>query len=90
MDPAGLYGALGLAPGGEPDEGELKRAFRAAAKAKHPDRTLAHTGGGVPEPTLSEQAAAEAEMRLVIEAYRVLRDPKLRRQYDLTGRVPAA
>ena len=90
VDPAGLYGALGLAPGEEPDEGELKRAFRAAAKAKHPDRTLAYTGGRVPEPTLSERAAAEEEMRLVIEAYRVLSNPERRRQYNLTGRVSAA
>ena len=89
-DPAGLYGALGLEPGADPPPGELKRAFRAAAKAKHPDRACSRAGGGgSQEPSPAARAAAEDEMRRVIEAYRVLGDPNRRRAYDLTGRVPA-
>ena len=88
-DPAGLYGALGLEPGADPPPGELKRAFRAAAKAKHPDRACSRAGGGgSQEPSPAARAAAEDEMRRVIEAYRVLGDPNRRRAYDLTGRVP--
>ena len=88
-DPAGLYGALGLVPGADPPAGELKRAFRAAAKAKHPDRACSRARGGSSEPSPASRAAAEDEMRHVIEAYRVLGDPDRRRAYDLTGRVPA-
>jgi len=45
---------------------EIKSAFRKRAKAKHPD-----TG-----------AADDQDMRLLLEAYRVLSDPQARREYD--------
>lgn len=45
---------------------EIKSAFRKRAKAKHPD-----TG-----------AANDEDMRLLLEAYRVLSDPQARREYD--------
>jgi tetratricopeptide (TPR) repeat protein len=45
---------------------EIKSAFRKQAKSTHPD-----TGG-----------ADDEEMRLVLEAYRVLSDPRSRREYD--------
>lgn len=45
---------------------EIKSAFRKRAKAKHPD-----TG-----------AADDQDMRLLLEAYRVLSNPQARREYD--------
>jgi len=45
---------------------EIKSAFRKQAKSRHPD-----TGGDNDE-----------EMRLVLEAYRVLSEPRARREYD--------
>lgn len=45
---------------------EIKSAFRKIAKARHPD-----TGG-----------TDEEEMRLVLEAYRILSDAQSRREYD--------
>ncbi len=45
---------------------EIKSAFRKRAKSRHPD-----TGGN-----------DEEEMRLILEAYRVLSDPQARREYD--------
>jgi tetratricopeptide (TPR) repeat protein len=45
---------------------EIKSAFRKRAKSRHPD-----TGG-----------TDDEEMRLILEAYRVLSDPRSRREYD--------
>lgn len=50
----------------EASQKEIKSAFRKKAKLSHPDRT-----GRADEP-----------MRLLLEAYRVLSDPRSRREYD--------
>ena len=54
---------------------EIKRAYRAAMKRIHPDRAR-------PE----ERDVAEQHARMLNEAYRVLTDPALRRQYDTEQR----
>src|SRR4051812_32081047 len=62
------YEVLGVGPRADLDT--IKRAFRQAAKAHHPDLT----GGG--------DAAADHQLKMIIVAYKVLRDPDLRAEYD--------
>src|SRR3954452_11126584 len=62
------YEVLGVAPRADLDT--IKRAFRQAAKAHHPDLR----GGG--------DAAADHQLKMIIVAYKVLRDPDLRAEYD--------
>ncbi len=64
-DPKGYYTVLGLPV--DADAEAIKLAFRARAKRLHPDANAA------PD--------AEAQFRLLNEAYRVLRDPERRRRY---------
>jgi len=58
---------------------EVKSAFRRRAKQQHPD--LRQDKGS---------RAADAAMRLLLEAYRVLSDPEKRRAYDRSIRRKAA
>ena len=62
------YQVLGVSPRADLDT--IKRAFRRAAKAHHPDLT----GGG--------DAAADHQLKVILAAYKVLRDPNLRAEYD--------
>jgi tetratricopeptide (TPR) repeat protein len=62
------YEVLGVSPRADLDT--IKRAFRQAAKAHHPDLR----GGG--------DAASEHQLKIVILAYKVLSDPGLRAEYD--------
>ena len=62
------YEVLGVPPRADLDT--IKRAFRQAAKTHHPDLT----GGG--------DAASEHQLKMIIVAYKVLRDPDLRTEYD--------
>ncbi|XUM20151.1 J domain-containing protein [Bradyrhizobium oligotrophicum S58] len=62
------YEVLGVSPRADLDT--IKRAFRQAAKAHHPDLR-----GGA-------DAASEHQLKLIIVAYNVLRDPGLRAEYD--------
>ncbi|MGJ4887352.1 tetratricopeptide repeat protein [Bradyrhizobium sp. HKCCYLR20261] len=62
------YEVLGISPRASLDT--IKRAFRQAAKENHPDLV----GDG--------DAAAEQKLKMIIVAYKVLRDPDLRAEYD--------
>jgi tetratricopeptide (TPR) repeat protein len=62
------YEVLGVSPRADLDT--IKRAFRIAAKAHHPDLR-----GGA-------DAAAEHKLKMIIVAYKVLRDHDLRAEYD--------
>ncbi|MGJ5067642.1 tetratricopeptide repeat protein [Bradyrhizobium oligotrophicum] len=62
------YEVLGVSPRADLDT--IKRAFRLAAKAHHPDLR-----GGA-------DAASEHQLKMIIVAYNVLRDPGLRAEYD--------
>lgn len=62
------YEVLGVSP--RADLGTIKRAFRQAAKAHHPDLR----GGG--------DAASEHQLKIIILAYKILSDPGLRADYD--------
>ena len=66
------YEILGVPRGAKPED--IKRAYRKQARKHHPD---------VAKP--SERAQAEEEIKLVNEAYEVLRDPKKRARYDALG-----
>jgi curved DNA-binding protein len=66
------YEILGVTREAKPDE--IKRAYRKAARKHHPD---------VAKP--ADRAQAEEEIKLVNEAYEVLRDPKKRARYDALG-----
>jgi curved DNA-binding protein CbpA len=68
------YEVLGVQP--EAGTREVKSAFRRQAKKHHPD--------------LSSGRAAEAAMRALLEAYRILSDPEKRRAYDRSLRRRAA
>ncbi len=64
-DPKNYYGILGVAP--DADLETIKVAFRTRAKLLHPDH--------------NDRPGAEADFRLLNEAYRVLGDPERRQRY---------
>jgi curved DNA-binding protein CbpA len=72
------YDVLGIQP--EAATRDVKSAFRREAKKHHPDtRGISNVRG-------AGARAADAAMRLLLEAYRVLSDPEKRRIYDRTLR----
>ena len=68
-DPRGYYRILRVAPTASPEA--IKQAYRAMAKALHPD--------------LNRGQDTTAAFRAVNEAYGVLSDPSQRAAYDQTG-----
>lgn len=68
------YDVLGIAPGATP--AEIKRAYYRRARAYHPD---AHAGSRA--DVMSEAQRAMSELN---SAWNVLRDDRLRREYDRT------
>ena len=64
-----LYARLGVSP--ESSTAQINTAYRQLARTLHPDS--AETGGGDPD-----------RLGLVIEAHRVLSDPRRRQRYDET------
>jgi curved DNA-binding protein CbpA len=76
------YEVLGVPP--EAGTREVKSAFRRQAKKHHPD--LRHEDGS----RAANARAADAAMRLLLEAYRVLCEPEKRRAYDRSMRRRAA
>jgi curved DNA-binding protein CbpA len=76
------YEVLGIQP--EAGTREVKSAFRRQAKKHHPDLR----GEGASKGAAAR--AADAAMRRLLEAYRVLSDPERRRAYDRSMRRKAA
>lgn len=68
----GYYDVLGIGPDASQDE--VTAAFRFLAKQFHPDLH--------PKASPEDQERFEAAMARVNEAYSVLKDPSLRREYD--------
>lgn len=66
------YEVLGVPRGAKPEE--IKRAYRKQARKHHPDTKAP-----------DERANAEVEIKLINEAYEVLKDSKKRSQYDALG-----
>jgi len=69
LDPKNYYGILGVPP--DADAEAIKAAFRMRAKRLHPDH--------------NDHPNAEAQFRLLNEAYRVLGDPARRQRYHETA-----
>jgi hypothetical protein len=67
-----LYDRLGVGPGATSDD--LRQAYRARARALHPDRAGGRSG--------AELEADSAELARLNEAWRVLSDPRARARYD--------
>ena len=70
-DPKGYYAALQVAP--DATAADIHRAFRALMRLRHPD-VEASSGAG--------PGAGGDEVRRILEAFAVLRSPKLRAEYD--------
>jgi curved DNA-binding protein CbpA len=76
------YDSLGIQP--DASTREVKSAFRRQAKKHHPDLR------GVEGSREGGARAADAAMRRLLEAYRILSDPEKRRVYDWSLRRKAA
>jgi hypothetical protein len=68
-----LYEILGLTH--TATQQEIKETYRVLAKRYHPD--------------ISKMANAEEKFIVITEAYEILRDPEIRRRYDLTAASPS-
>ncbi len=75
-----LYDVLGVTPTASPDE--LHRAYRARARAIHPDLQAGATE--------DEREATDQRMRELNDAWHVLSDPERRRAYDRTLVAPSS
>eukprot|EP00879_Flechtneria_rotunda_P014734 GHRR01015396.1.p1 GENE.GHRR01015396.1~~GHRR01015396.1.p1 ORF type:complete len:237 (+),score=96.15 GHRR01015396.1:314-1024(+) len=74
LDPMGYYSLLGLAPGSQLDDEEIKAAYRRLAMQLHPDR---QTGKGE-----AARAAAAQQFARLLKAYETLKDPEQRQLYN--------
>ncbi|MBX3313588.1 MAG: J domain-containing protein [Actinobacteria bacterium] len=76
-DEPSLYQRLGVTPAAS--TGEIRQAYRELVARLHPDRAL--------DTSPADRAFAERRTREVNEAWRILRDPELRRRYDEERRL---
>jgi curved DNA-binding protein CbpA len=75
-DPRGYYAALHVTPAAT--QADIQRAFRALIRLHHPDV------GSVD----ANQGRGGADVRSILAAFAVLRDPAARAEYDGHGRGP--
>lgn len=75
-DPQGYYAALHLTPAAT--QADIQRAFRALIRMHHPDVGASRHG----------QDGGETDVRSILAAFAVLRNPRTRAEYDRKGRVP--
>ena len=73
------YAVLGLPPTATPDE--IRQAYRSQVRAHHPDTRT----------TPQSRPSADQQLRRVLTAYALLRDPERRARYDRAAkRSPTA
>ena len=72
MDHVSYYEVLGLKPAA--DAGAIKKAYRKLARKYHPD--------------VSKEPDSEARFKEIGEAYRILKNPDTRREYDELRQAP--
>lgn len=91
-DPRGYYAALHLTP--EATQAEIQRAFRALVRLRHPD--VGSPEAGTPDAGTSEVGTSETglpagadDVRAILAAFAVLRNPLSRAAYDGQGRGSA-
>lgn len=80
-DPRGYYALLGVSP--DASRQEIGRAFRALVRRRHPDvgDSGGDSGAGAGRP--------DGDVRAILDAFAVLRDPEVRAAYD-AGAVHAS
>ncbi|GAA2139665.1 hypothetical protein GCM10009825_26850 [Arthrobacter humicola] len=79
-DPRGYYALLHVSP--DASREEIGRAFRALMRLHHPDAGSSGAGRGTGDSGAGEVSA-------ILEAFAVLRDPRMRADYDAAGRRAA-
>ena len=85
QDPLGLYDLLGLrGKESSVSQKDIAEAFREVARVNHPDlqTTKASPSEGADDSDPVDESVAHKRMQRILEAYRILRDPKKRKQYD--------
>lgn len=81
-DPQGYYAALHLTPSAT--QADIQRAFRRLIRLHHPDVSTS------PARTSAVLRSGGADVRRILAAFAVLRDPLIRADYDRRGRNPDA
>eukprot|EP00878_Enallax_costatus_P025126 GHUV01026849.1.p1 GENE.GHUV01026849.1~~GHUV01026849.1.p1 ORF type:complete len:206 (+),score=65.60 GHUV01026849.1:191-808(+) len=74
VDPMGYYNVLGLKPGSQVEEEDIKSAYRKLAMQLHPDRQAGKSE--------RERSRAAQQFALLLKAYDTLKDPEQRRLYE--------
>ena len=96
-DPRGYYAALHLTPAAT--QADIQRAFRTLIRVHHPDVGLSGAGNPDIGPSGAGSTAAGAQtglpsggedVRSILDAFTVLRNPLSRAEYDREGRTPEA
>jgi DnaJ-class molecular chaperone len=82
-DPRGYYAALHLTPAAT--QTDIQRAFRTLIRVHHPD--VGPSGAGT---TASGAQSGGEDVRTILDAFAVLRNPLSRAEYDREGRTSAA
>ncbi|BCW72720.1 DnaJ domain-containing protein [Arthrobacter sp. NicSoilB8] len=87
-DPRGYYALLHVSP--EASRQEIGRAFRALMRRRHPDvghpdvghPDVGHPDGGHPDVGHPDGGVDDGDVRAILDAFTVLRDPRTRADYD--------
>ncbi|MCU1512827.1 MAG: hypothetical protein JWO34_2667 [Arthrobacter sp.] len=85
-DPRGYYAALHLTPAAS--QADIQRAFRALIRAHHPDIGPSDAGPSGAGTSGVHPSAGGDDVRNILDAFAVLRNPLSRAEYDREGRTP--
>ena len=85
-DPRGYYAALHVTP--VATQADIQRAFRALIRVYHPDAGTSDAGTSDAETSDVPLAGGGEDVRHILAAFTVLRNPLTRAAYDREGRAP--